>query len=446
MRSTRWLFGLLLTVLLQATSYICDPPPGAPLCQFPEKIEVAFIGTATATNADPFRDDFATWYRFAVEEPLVGVAPDVTEIVAWVSLGSGRVETGRKYFVHAIRDTQTSRYRMMPCGNTRPVEEAREDIAYLHSRQAGTFRPYISGAVLRNYTGSRYKTESEYNIRGVEGASVILSSRGRHARKVVADEDGHFILKDVEPGQYLLKASAPGYVQQNDLKVSVPLNGCGVVQAPLFTQSSMRGIVLNHDGTPAADVGLGLIDVDPSFERPYIEPESDRTNVRGEFSFTNLPSGRFLLGVNIEDCERFPNAIPPTYYPGVTSRQLALSIELRPNQAINGVILRLPPPRNFRVVHVLLKWPGGAVANRSTVTAWLNKGTYHSEYKARNGILELRLMQGVDYWITAAARDQEGHWIYTDNYQLKAGEEAVSISLVSRHPEPQWHRAIYPHR
>lgn len=86
MRSTRWLFGLLLTVLLQATSYTCDPPPGTPLCQFPEKIEVAFIGTATATNADPFRDDFATWYRFAVEEPLVGVAPDVTEIGAGTCL------------------------------------------------------------------------------------------------------------------------------------------------------------------------------------------------------------------------------------------------------------------------------------------------------------------------------------------------------------------------
>jgi hypothetical protein len=39
--------------VIYADVYFCSPPPGTPLCQFPSKIDITFIGTATATNYIP---------------------------------------------------------------------------------------------------------------------------------------------------------------------------------------------------------------------------------------------------------------------------------------------------------------------------------------------------------------------------------------------------------
>jgi hypothetical protein len=176
------------------------------------------------------------------------------------------------------------------------------------------------------------------------------------------------------------------------------------------------------------------------------------TGAGGEFSITNLPSGRYILGVNIHESTRYPDQTPPTFYPGVAARTDAKVIELKPNQIVRNIVLTLQPARAFRIVRVHLRWPNSTIPHRGAVDAWVNKGIYVSNYDLRNGVFELRLLAGVDYWITAAALDEtrkptrfvRGTWVYPEPYRLPSGNEPVDITLTALFAEPQWANAIYP--
>ncbi len=220
----------------------------------------------------------------------------------------------------------------------------------------------------------------------------------------------------------------------------------------IFTNAGISGIVRWPDGKPAANVKVDLIDVDPGYAPPPIAPEQIETGAHGEFSLTGLPSGRFLLGVNIENSSDYPDQTPPTYFPGVAAPKDAHVIELTPNQVKKGLVLTLLPARAFRTVRVHLRWPDGSIPNRGTIEAWLHKGIYSTSYDLAQGTFELNLLQGVEYWLTAAALDESrkrtpfagGTWVYADNYLLAAGDGSVDITLTAHFEEPQWSKAMYP--
>ena len=149
---------------------------------------------------------------------------------------------------------------------------------------------------------------------------------------------------------------------------------------------------------------------------------------------------------------RYPDATPPTYYPGVASRASARAIDLRPDEKKNAVDLTLLPPRAFRVVKVHIRWPDGSTPNGAAIDAWVNQGIYVSDDAPENGVFELRLLEGVDYWLTAAALDESrkpsrftrGTWVYAENYRLPAGSDAVEVQLTAKFEEPRWFKVIYP--
>jgi len=451
---------LVFSGLVRGIVFSCTPPPNTPLCQFPAKIAVTFIGTAIATNYDPNPpggSDVAflrMWYRFSVEEAFTGLRPTEREIVTYLSVGGGSPELGKRFFVHAQREGDA--FRLIGCGITQPVEQAADEIQYLRARLRGDFKPYIAGSVLRHYKGSQYAIESDLDgrPRGLAGLSVSLSGPSGLLR-VFTDGGGHYRISDVSPGMYWVSVQSPGYQVPRTFNVDVPQDGCGIAHIGMFTNASISGVVRRADGMPAARVKLDLIDVDPSYG-------SITTNIlrrletgpRGEFSLTSLPSGRFLLGVNIWESTRYPDQTPPSYYPGVGARAQAQVIELQPNELRKELVLTLLPPRAFRAVRVHLRWPDGSVPNRGAMNAWANKGIYLSDYDLKNGVFTLKLLQGVDYWLDAAALDESrkpsqfarGTWVYADNYRLTGGSDDVDIIMTALFDEPQWSKAIYPAR
>ncbi len=102
-------------------------------------------------------------------------------------------------------------------------------------------------------------------------------------------------------------------------------------------------------------------------------------------------------------------------------------------------------------MRVHLQWPDGRPPARGAIDAWVNQGIYVSKYDLKNGIFELALLQGVDYWLTAAALDETrpatpyaaGTWVYAENYRLAAGSDPIDIVLTAHFAEPQWANAIY---
>jgi hypothetical protein len=111
------------------------------------------------------------------------------------------------------------------------------------------------------------------------------------------------------------------------------------------------------------------------------------------------------------------------------------------------------PPREFRRVRVHVRWPDGRVPTRGSIDAWANKGIYVSSKDLKDGIFELQLLQGVDYWLTAAALDEarpisrfiSGTWVYADNYRLAGGIDPIDVVVTAHFAEPQWADAVYGH-
>ncbi len=448
---------LAFATITQATEFNCVPPPGTPLCQFPKKIDVAFIGTAIATNENPDdhqNPDFAsTWYQFKIEEPLSGLRPNESNIRVHLGLGGGTAIIGRRFFVHAERTANGFHFAM--CGNTRPAENAEADIAYLRARLRGNFQPYLAGSILRHYIASPFALEAwpTDQWRGVSNATVTLTGPAGPIT-LKTDANGAYHRDNVAPGTYTISLQSPGYAFQKAHTIEVPPNGCGLGHFGAFTNAGISGIVKRPDGTPAANLELELIDADPNF--PSITEYSNRpkTGPNGEFAFTNLPGGTFLLGMNIHRSTRHPDQTPPTYYPGVAARSAATEIELKPNEQKRNLVLTLLPPRPFRTVRVHLRLPDGSIPRGGAIDAYANQGIYVANYQLTNGFFELKLLQGVDYWLTAAAnvparrptRFADHEWRYADNFRLPAGNDDIEITLTGVHRDPQWAKALYPNR
>jgi hypothetical protein len=124
-------------------------------------------------------------------------------------------------------------------------------------------------------------------------------------------------------------------------------------------------------------------------------------------------------------------------------------IKLAPNEKKTGLVLTMLPPRNFRRVRVRIQWPNGSVPLQGAVEAWANEGIYDSIYRLKNGIVELRLLEGVGYWITASALRprlfRDGTRAYAENYWLPPGDGPADVTLTAHFAEPQW-TAIFDRR
>jgi hypothetical protein len=81
---------------------------------------------------------------------------------------------------------------------------------------------------------------------------------------------------------------------------------------------------------------------DPRNEGFPREGQVKFSNTSGEFEFSILPPGDYLLGVNLNRPQSGP-PYPPTYYPGTTNRNEARLIHIGEGSVQDNVDLALPP-------------------------------------------------------------------------------------------------------
>ena len=136
---------VLFPGLLSALSCTCDPPPETPLCQFPKKIAITFVGKAIETNPAPANGDEVyweqRWFRFQIEEPFKGLQKNEKYLVVYEGFGNGRIQIGENYFVHAFLEQGIVKF--VNCGITGPVSQRTSEIENMRA-WAGTASSPIS--------------------------------------------------------------------------------------------------------------------------------------------------------------------------------------------------------------------------------------------------------------------------------------------------------------
>jgi hypothetical protein len=161
----------------------------------------------------------------------------------------------------------------------------------------------------------------------------VLLSRGEQKLEFVSDENGQFA-GTLNPGDYNLSAVLPkGYEVSNyyNVPTSVTAVEHRCLQVSVFGEptATIEGKIVDVDGDHLdvmSNVQLSLVTAKGEFVRSLWPDE-------GQLQADHLRPGHYFLGVNIYLPPDYATApYPPTYYPGVGSRDEAQEIVIEPGE------------------------------------------------------------------------------------------------------------------
>ena len=115
----------------------------------------------------------------------------------------------------------------------------------------------------------------------------------------------------------------------------------------VFGQSNsggfVSGILLRSNGKPLPHTEIELV---PTFHDAQIQDQRfwAISNSAGNFSFSNVPSGKYTLSINFDEKPSDMSPYPTYFYPNNSNRTEAKSIEITSGGKITGLSFRVPPP------------------------------------------------------------------------------------------------------
>jgi len=156
--------------------------------------------------------------------------------------------------------------------------------------------------------------------RSVSGAIVTISAPA--SRRVITDDSGRFLFRDLPKASYSFTATAPGYLdggygQRRIGGAMQPFalaenQKAGDVVIRLWKEATLSGVVTDDIGSPVAGISVSLVrreaalggaaifarpSLDPAQPRPFSLAETARTDDRGAYRFGGLLPGDYLVSV-----------------------------------------------------------------------------------------------------------------------------------------------------
>jgi len=290
--------------------------------------------------------------------------------------------------------------------------------------RAGTGEP-IAGAEIRVM---RVAMPVEEDRVGPRMAVVFTGSDPFAPVPAITDREGHFLLKDLEPGSYKITAARNGYAKQ-EYGQRIPAGQGTVVTLAggqtlkdvafyLIPGGTISGRVRDDGGEPITGARVELLRatyVRPG-KRDFRIAGSALTDDRGEYRLYWITPGRYYLKVDSQsrpgnstgrsDNEVAPKPYPPMLYPGTADPEKASVIAVEPGTdlaadfvlasqrlyRIGGKVIdpTISQPPQITEVKLGPRQPGGfSNFSRSTVT------------NPTNGNFEFRDIPPGLYWLSA---------------------------------------------
>jgi hypothetical protein len=192
---------------------------------------------------------------------------------------------------------------------------------------------------------------------GVGGGSYAGGFGGGMGRATTT-ADGSFLLENVAPGDYLVTARAPGYIDTGRLLMSsvmrtpaepppaklggmltsvhVVAGQTATATVTLYRGAVLAGIVSYDDGTPAFGVSVSAVQADTAAQAGGTSLSNDR----GEFRIAGLPEGTYLLLARpLGPSWTRPL---PVYYGNSLLKTAAKKIEVKAGDERDGLELQIP--------------------------------------------------------------------------------------------------------
>jgi Carboxypeptidase regulatory-like domain len=360
------IFGLFAIFGPSVNACSCASP-GTP-CESYGHANAVFVGTVTGVSTEKRSKNETGWtplaFKFAVEHSYLGV--EGTEVEVFTGRGGGDCgfgfAVGKRYLVYAYRSE--NRLSTSICSRTTAYARATEDLAFLGNLSSAPKGATIYGQIIR---GTPRKKEvpalSEDTLVKIEGEGV--------RREILPDADGRYRIAGLPPGKYKIALQLPDTLTVNlpEREVSISDRGCASQVFYVEDNGRLSGKVIDAEGQPVARILVTVLDPSSDPRGPFLNLE--RTDAEGRFSFSAIPAGKYLLGVNFTKHPQTndpTNAYAPTFYPGVADQSSAEVITLGVGEKRTDLDILVPLRRPLSVVNGRIVWEDGSPVTAASLT------------------------------------------------------------------------------
>ena len=208
----------------------------------------------------------------------------------------------------------------------------------------------VEGVVVKSTTGE-----------GIKNVAVQLIPLGgsQQPSSTLTENNGRFIIRDIAPGRYVIKAQGNGYMQQ------APDKGKGNAQARILDLTPgknvseiafrlvppgvITGTVYDEDGDPVTLAQVKALRLTSSGVRRQVsEAGSGQTNDLGEYRIWGLQPGNYLVA-GMYQPPRTNQGQPtaeiylPTFHPNTPDTSQATPVQVQPGAEVSGIDVDLRP-------------------------------------------------------------------------------------------------------
>jgi hypothetical protein len=374
---------LLLFGAFAQSAQACTCAPQPLPCESYGVASAVFVGTVTGVReVERSNKKDLDWtprgFKFSVEQSYLGVAG--TEIEVFTGRGGGDcgypVKRGERYLVYAHK--YKDRFTTSICSRTKQFSRATEDLAFLGNLSSLPPGATIYGRIVRNTTPKKDESLNDDVVLRIEGADV--------RREIRPDANGHYRVAGLPAGKFKVTLQLPEGLTtyQPEREVSISDRGCASLDFSIDENGRLSGSVVDAAGQPVPHILVSVVEPASDPRKRFVT--LGRTDDEGHFSFSSLPSGKYLLAVNFEpfpEANRRTNAYPSAFYPGVTDQPDAEVITLAVGENRTGLEIRIPLPQATSILKGRIVWADGSpVAGESLSVGDVT----HGDSSARIGV------------------------------------------------------------
>jgi len=231
----------------------------------------------------------------------------------------------------------------------KPQEQTRPAVEEKKASMEGTVVDAVSGKPLKDVS---------LMLMGATGAGSPNAA--------TTDEAGHFVLKNLEAGGYMLLATHPRYARQMYGSRNGLMGGTRLTIAAgqalkeiifkLQPNSIISGKVTDEEGEPLKDVMVrALTSIYQRGRRQQIPVGMASTNDLGEFRIGNLAAGKYLIWATVtrqggkSASDGTESAYLPTFYPNSPETSGAAPVAVGAGSEAGGTDIRLIKTKAVRV-------------------------------------------------------------------------------------------------
>lgn len=441
-RSATRLGSLILLIILTSAARdasACSCVMGMPICETFWRTPVVFSGEVVEiTPAPPARDlrfPAKKLVRFRVDRVWRGEAAGEIEVHTGAGGGDCGYDfvRGGQYLVYA--HYWEGRLSTGICSRTRPLSDAKEDLAYFET----AFRPAGVGRIFG--TAQFQRSSPDTPEQSAPGYTVILTGGGTTRRTTTA-ADGRYEFRGVPAGRYTVELITPqtqlaGGSRNTEL---ADPRGCASVDFWIMSNGRVALRVLKPSGEPASNLTLDVVEFDSLVERDrFPHAQRMRTDADGFAETKGLRPTRYVIGINVTQAPDASQAYPRMFYPGVTDVAGARVLDLNYGERAELEPMILPEPLVPQAITGVVLWPDGSPAARASVSVSMDRATHGLSLQLgtavstdAQGRFTFRAYRGQTYRVSATVdvRGISEQWrAESKAFEVRSDVEPIALTL-----------------